>query len=161
MASLYRAPFVLIVEDNKYAYSTPLEQQMRSARFAEKAAAYDIPSTKVDGNDFDAMYQAVSVGVDRARDGGGPTVIEADTMRMLGHAIHDGAEYVPTEMLETWKRRDPVAALRRRLVEEGTATSEQLDAIDRTAHDKIQQAIATAEAAPLPDPGTLHDWVYA
>jgi pyruvate dehydrogenase E1 component alpha subunit len=161
MASLYQAPFVLIVEDNKYAYSTPIAQQMRSARFAEKAAAYDIPSARVDGNDFDAMYEAVSVGVDRARRGGGPTVIEADTMRMLGHAIHDGAEYVPVEMLEAWKRRDPIAAMRRRLTEEGTATSEQLDTIDRTAHDKVQQAIATAEAAPLPDPGTLHDRVYA
>jgi pyruvate dehydrogenase E1 component alpha subunit len=80
---------------------------------------------------------------------------------MLGHAIHDGAEYVPVEMLEAWKRRDPIAAMRRRLTAEGTATSEQLDTIDRTAHDKVQQAIATAEAAPLPDPGTLHDRVYA
>ncbi|MEX2280163.1 MAG: thiamine pyrophosphate-dependent dehydrogenase E1 component subunit alpha [Acidimicrobiia bacterium] len=161
MASLYRAPFVLIVEDNKYAYSTPLEQQMRSARFAEKAAAYDIASAKVDGNDFDAMYAAVSVGIDRAREGGGPTVIEADTMRMLGHAIHDGAEYVPEEMLAAWKRRDPVAAMRSRLLDEGAITNEELDAIDQTARGKIQEAIATAEAAPLPDPSTLHDGVYA
>lgn len=161
MASLYRAPFVLIVEDNKYAYSTPLEQQMRSARFAEKAAAYDIPSTRVDGNDFDAMYAAVAVGIDRAREGGGPTLIEADTMRMLGHAIHDGAEYVPAEMLERWKQRDPVLSFRQRLLDEGVANSEQLDAIDRTAHEKVEAAVATAEAAPFPDPSTLYDGVYA
>jgi TPP-dependent pyruvate/acetoin dehydrogenase alpha subunit len=161
MASLYRAPFVLIVEDNKYAYSTPLEQQMRSARFAEKAAAYDIPSVKVDGNDFDAMYAAVHTGIDRAREGGGPTVIEADTMRMLGHAIHDGAEYVPAEMLEAWKARDPVDTFRLRLLAEQTATEEQLDAVDRAAQLKIQEAIATAVAAPLPDPSTLHEGVYA
>ncbi len=161
MASLYRAPFVLIVEDNKYAYSTPLHQQMRSARFAEKVAAYDIPAMKVDGNDFDVMYAAVATAIDRARHGGGPTVIEADTMRMLGHAIHDGAEYVPSDLLAAWAGRDPVAAHRRRLLDEGVATGEQLDAIDRTAADRIEQAIATAEAAPLPDPATLLDGVYA
>ena len=162
MASLYQAPLVLIIEDNKYAYSTPLNQQMRSARFAEKvAAAYDIASVRVDGNDFEAVYGAVSVAVDRAREGGGPTVVEADTMRMLGHAIHDGAEYVPRELLESWERRDPVRAMRSRLADEGILTEDQLGAIDRTAHEKIQAAIAAAEAAPLPDPTTLHDGVYA
>ncbi|HVR31879.1 MAG TPA: thiamine pyrophosphate-dependent dehydrogenase E1 component subunit alpha [Acidimicrobiia bacterium] len=161
MASLYQAPFVLIIEDNKYAYSTPLDQQMRSARFAEKVAAYDIPSVRVDGNDFGAVYDAVSVAVDRAREGGGPTVVEADTMRMLGHAIHDGAEYVPRELLESWERRDPVRAMRSRLADEGILTEDQLGAIDRTAHDKIQSAVAIAEAAPLPDPATLSDGVYA
>ena len=161
MASLYRAPFVLIVEDNKYAYSTPLDQQMRSARFAEKAAAFDIPSARVDGNDFDAVYAAVSTAIDRAREGGGPTVVEADTMRMLGHAIHDGAEYVPADLLESWKARDPVGAMRRRLLGEQAASSEQLHAIDQTARIKIQEAIAAAESAPLPDPTTLFDGVYA
>jgi TPP-dependent pyruvate/acetoin dehydrogenase alpha subunit len=161
MASLYRAPFVLIVEDNKYAYSTPLDQQMRSPRFAEKAAAFDIPSTRVDGNDFDAVYAAVSTAIDRAREGGGPTVIEADTMRMLGHAIHDGAEYVPADLLESWKARDPVAAMRRRLLDERVVGQEHLDAIDQTARTKIQEAVAAAEGAPFPDPSTLHDGVYA
>jgi TPP-dependent pyruvate/acetoin dehydrogenase alpha subunit len=161
MASLYQAPFVLIVEDNKYAYSTPLDQQMRSARFAEKVAAYDIPAVKVDGNDFDAMYAAVSTAIDRAREGGGPTVVEADTMRMLGHAIHDGAEYVPAEMLAAWSERDPVDLHRRRLSAEGIATEEQLGAIDDTAHERIHHAIAAAEAAPMPEPSTLHDGVYA
>lgn len=161
MASLYRAPFVLIVENNKYAYSTPLDQQMRTANFAEKAAAYDIPAVEVDGNDFDAVYAAVSTGVDRARHGGGPTLIEADTMRMLGHAIHDGAEYVPAELLDAWARRDPVDAMRRRLLEEQAANEEQLAGIDRTARAKVRNAIATAEAAPLPDPATLYDGVYA
>lgn len=161
MASLYRAPFVLIVEDNKYAYSTPLEQQMRSPRFAEKAAAFDIPSARVDGNDFDAVYAAVATAVDRAREGGGPTVIEADTMRMLGHAIHDGAEYVPAELLESWRARDPVKAMRNRLLGERVAGHEQLDAIDQAARVKVQDAIAAAEAAPFPDPSTLLDGVYA
>lgn len=161
MASLYQAPFVLIVEDNKYAYSTPLNQEMRSSRFAEKADAYDIPSAKVDGNDFDAVYAAVYQGINRAREGGGPTLIEADTMRMLGHAIHDGAEYVPTEMLDSWRERDPVASLRRRLIDEKVATREYLDVIDLTTSEKIHEAIRTAEAAPMPAASTLYDGVYA
>lgn len=161
MASLYQAPLVLIVENNQYAYSTPLHEEMRSADFVKKAAAHDIPGMGVDGNDFDAVYAAVTVGIDRARHGGGPTLIEADTMRMLGHAIHDGAEYVPAELLEAWKRRDPVDAMRRRLLEEHTATEDQLAAIDRTARSKIQDAIANAEGAPFPDPTTLYDGVYA
>lgn len=161
MASLYQAPFVLIVEDNKYAYSTPLDQQMRSARFADKAAAYDIPAAKVDGNDFDAVHAAVSAAVERARVGGGPTLVEADTMRMLGHAIHDGAEYVPRELLEHWNERDPVSAMRQRLIDEEVASREQLEAIEQTAQEKIRAAIKTAEAAPLPEPSTLYDGVYA
>lgn len=161
MASLYQAPFVLIVENNKYAYSTPLDQQMRSARFADKAQAYDIPAVTVDGNDFDVMYDAVAAAVERARNGGGPSVIEADTMRMLGHAIHDGAEYVPPGLLEHWAARDPLRGLRRRLIDEGVATALQLDGIDQAAREQIADAIATAEQAPLPDPGSLHDGVYA
>jgi TPP-dependent pyruvate/acetoin dehydrogenase alpha subunit len=161
MASLYQAPFVLVVEDNKYAYSTPLPQQMRSSRFADKAAALDIPSTRVDGNDFDAVYAAVSEAIERARTGGGPGLIEADTMRMLGHAIHDGAEYVPADLLAAWERRDPVAAMRRTLLESGEVTADQLEAVDRTAQDKVQRAVAAALAAPMPDPSTLYDGVYA
>ncbi|MFP5331967.1 MAG: thiamine pyrophosphate-dependent dehydrogenase E1 component subunit alpha [Acidimicrobiia bacterium] len=161
MASLYRAPFVLIVENNKYAYSTPLDQEMRTADFVKKAEAHDVPGIRVDGNDFDAVYAAVGTAVDRARHGGGPTLIEADTMRMLGHAIHDGAEYVPPELLDEWRRRDPVDTLHQRLLDEHAVTVEQLEAIDRTARAKVQSAIAAAEAAPMPDPATLHEGVYA
>jgi pyruvate dehydrogenase E1 component alpha subunit len=107
------------------------------------------------------MYVAMTEAIERARDGGGPSVVEADTMRMLGHAIHDGAEYVPAELLEHWKARDPVAAMRRRLLEGGTVTEDQLVAIDHVAQQKVRDAIATAEAAPLPDPSTLYDGVYA
>jgi TPP-dependent pyruvate/acetoin dehydrogenase alpha subunit len=134
---------------------------MRSSRFADKVSAYDIPSMEVDGNDFDAMYNAISTGIARAREGGGPTVIEADTMRMLGHAIHDGAEYVPPHLLEHWRSRDPVSAFRARLIEEGEATEEQLEAIDRAARTRITAAIAAAQAAPMPDPSSLHEGVWA
>lgn len=161
MAALYRAPFVLIVEDNKYAYSTPLDQQMRSPLFAERARAHDLPAVTVDGNDFDAVHTAVETALDRAREGGGPTVVVADTMRMLGHAIHDGAEYVPEEMLAHWRDRDPIEAMRARLIDEGVVAADRLDAVDRTAMRKIADAITAAQQAPMPDPETLYDGVYA
>ncbi len=161
MAALWQAPFVLVVENNQYAYSTPLSQQTAMPDFAARAAAYGMPGIRIDGNDVILVHTTVSEAIERARAGGGPTLIEAETMRMLGHAIHDGAEYVPPELLERWEKRDPVTTHRRRLLETGAATQEQLDGIDAQAKDRIIRAVKAAEAAPLPDPSELEDGVYA
>lgn len=82
-------------------------------------------------------------------------------MRMLGHAIHDGAEYVPRELLEEWEARDPLAVYRRRLLEDNRAEAAQLDEIEKWARHEIDQAVAEAEAAPFPDPATVAERVYA
>jgi pyruvate dehydrogenase E1 component alpha subunit len=161
MAGLWQAPFVLVIENNQYAYSTPLEQQMHSANFSERAGVYGVATTRVDGNSVLDVYDACTEALDRARAGGGPTVIEATTMRMLGHAIHDGAEYVPPSVLEEWDRRDPVVGHRRHLIDTNIASEATLDRLDSTAKERIVAAIAEAEEAPLPDPGTLPDGVYA
>ena len=161
MAALYTAPLVLVVENNRYAYSTPLDQQMASFAIAERAAAYGLTARSEDGNDAEAMYRSLKAAVDQARSGGGPTVIEARTMRMLGHAIHDGAEYVPRELLEEWEARDPVALQRRRLLAEEVATEPRLEEIDAWARAEIDAAVAEAEAAPFPDPATVADRIYA
>lgn len=161
MAALYGAPLVLIVENNQYAYSTPLSQQMATFAIVERAASYGLSALSQDGNDVEAMYLSVRAAVERARAGKGPTVIEARTMRMLGHAIHDGAEYVPRELLEEWEARDPVFGYRRRLLHEKRAKPAQLDEIDAWAAAEIEQAVAEAEAAPFPDPATVTDRVYA
>ncbi|MCQ3804621.1 MAG: thiamine pyrophosphate-dependent dehydrogenase E1 component subunit alpha [bacterium] len=161
MAALYQAPLVLIVENNKYAYSTPLHQQMATFAIAERAAGYGLNAVSEDGNDVEAMYLCVKAAVERAREGGGASVIEARTMRMLGHAIHDGAEYVPKELLEKWEARDPLVLYRRRLLQEGRAKPAQLEEIEAWAQAEIEQAVAEAEAAPFPDPGTVTDRVYA
>ncbi len=159
MAALYQAPLVLVVENNQYAYSTPLRQQMATFAIAERAAGYGLTALSEDGNDVEAMYTSLRAAVERARSGGGPTVIEARTMRMLGHAIHDGAEYVPRELLEEWEARDPLALQRRRLLDENPAAG--LDEIDAWARKEIDAAVASAEAAPWPDPDTVSDRVYA
>ena len=161
MAALYQAPLVLIVENNKYAYSTPLHQQMATFAIAERAAGYGLSAHSEDGNDVEAMYLCIKAAVEQARHGGGPTVIEARTMRMLGHAIHDGAEYVPSELLEEWEARDPLVLYRRRLIAENRVNAAQLDDIEARARVEIEQAVAEAEAAPFPDPDTVADRVYA
>jgi TPP-dependent pyruvate/acetoin dehydrogenase alpha subunit len=161
MAALWNAPLVTVVENNRYAYSTPLDQQMGSHDFVAKAQANGVRGVVVDGNDVEAVYVTVQHAVEAARAGEGPTLIQADTMRMLGHAIHDGAEYVPADLLAEWELRDPLTVQRRRLIEHGVATSEALDSLDRAARERIARAVESAEAAPFPDPDTVTDWVYA
>lgn len=161
MAGLWQPPFVLIIENNQYAYSTPLEQQMRTSNFSERAAAYGVRTVEVDGNSVTSMYEATLEAIDRARLGEGPTVIEATTMRMLGHAIHDGAEYVPRDLLEQWEQRDPLTLHRTHLLTADIASEATLDQLDVAARDRILDAIAAAESAPFPDPASLADGVYA
>lgn len=161
MAGLWQAPFVLVIENNKYAYSTPLEQQMRSSNFSERAAAYGVQTIDVDGNSVNSMYSACKDAIERARRGEGPTVIEATTMRMLGHAIHDGAEYVPRELLEHWEQRDPIALHRAHLIESTIASESTLDQLDVAARERISKAVDTAQNAPFPEASSLTDGVFA
>jgi pyruvate dehydrogenase E1 component alpha subunit len=161
MAALYKAPFVLIAENNQYAYSTPLDQQMPVQNIAERAVAYNIPGIIVDGNDVEAVYAVTKEAVERARSGGGPTLIEAKTMRMMGHAIHDGAEYVPRELLAEWEARDPVRTFAERLLTTGVADQVELDEINHRCTVEITDAIAFAEASPFPAAETITEGVYA
>ncbi len=161
LAAVYNAPLVLLVENNQYAYSTPLSQQMRVAEIARRADAYGIPGVSVDGNDVEVVYAAVAGALARARAGGGPTLIEARTMRMLGHAIHDGAEYVPRELLDEWEARDPVRCYAAKLVHEHVADAVELEEIDARCEVEVEDAIAVAEASPWPDPVSVAQGVFA
>jgi TPP-dependent pyruvate/acetoin dehydrogenase alpha subunit len=161
LAAVYNAPWVLIVENNQYAYSTPVNQQMKVVSIAQRAAAYGIPGSAVDGNDVEAVHAVTSEAVERARAGGGPTLIEARTMRMLGHAIHDGAEYVPPDLLAEWEARDPLRCYAERLLAEGVAAQAGLAEIDGRCAAEIEDAITFAEASPWPDPATIYEGVYA
>ena len=161
MAALWSAPLVVVIENNQYAYSTPVGEQMAVTDLAAKVAPHGVLTATVDGNDVEAVHEAVDAAIRTARTVGGPTVVEARTMRMLGHAIHDGAEYVPAGILEEWARRDPVDRLAQRLVDLGAATPEGIDRVRSDARDVAARAFAAAEAAPMPDPGTLTSGVYA
>jgi len=161
MASLFNAPLVLIVENNQYAYSTPLSQQMKNPNIVDRATGYGIPGIIVEGNDVEAVYAVTKEAVERARSGGGPTVIEAKTMRMLGHAIHDGAEYVPRELLAEWEAKNPVKCFAERLLAQGLTDQDELDEIKQRCEVEVTDAIEYAEKAPFPDPATVEDGVYA
>jgi TPP-dependent pyruvate/acetoin dehydrogenase alpha subunit len=161
LAAVHNAPFVLIAENNQYAYSTPLHQQMRVENMADRAAAYGILGMIVDGNDVEAVYAVTKEAVERARGGGGPTLIECKTMRMMGHAIHDGAEYVPRELLEAWEKRNPVELFERRLIKQGIADQAEIDEIKHRCDVEIADAVEFAEQSPMPDPDSVTEGVYA
>jgi TPP-dependent pyruvate/acetoin dehydrogenase alpha subunit len=161
MASLYNAPLVMIVENNQYAYSTPLSQQMKLPDIARRADGYGIPSQIIDGNDVEVVYATTKAAIERARQGGGPTLIEAKTMRMMGHAIHDGAEYVPRALLAEWEQRDPVRCYEQKLIASGIADAVEIGEIKERCQVEITDAIEFAEASPFPDPATVEEGVYA
>ncbi len=159
-AAVFQLPVVFIGENNQYAYSTPLSRQMRVEHMADRAAGYGFPGRVVDGNDFSAVYQATREAVDRARAGGGPTLVECETMRMRGHAIHDNMAYVPEELLARWAARDPILRLENYLRERGLADDARLEALRARIETEIDEAQAYAENSPYPDPSTLTDGVY-
>ena len=160
-AAVQTLPVIVIAEDNKYAYSTPIARQMAIKRIDERAAAYGIPHEMVDGNDMLAVYDVTRRLVDRARAGGGAALIGIDTMRMQGHAQHDDMRYVPTKLLDEWKARDPIARYRRQLTERSVTTGPELDEIDRMAHSYAAEEARLAEESPLPDPASVGRGVYA
>jgi TPP-dependent pyruvate/acetoin dehydrogenase alpha subunit len=160
-AAVQKIPLVVIAEDNKYAYSTPIAKQMAITRIDERAAAYGIPHEMVDGNDMLAVYDVARRMVDRARAGDGASLIGVDTMRMQGHAQHDDARYVPKAMIEEWATKDPIARYRHDLLERGAASSEDLDDIDGMSRSYVAEEAGLAEASPMPDPATVTRGVYA
>jgi TPP-dependent pyruvate/acetoin dehydrogenase alpha subunit len=159
-AAVQKAPFVLIVENNQWAYSTPIEKQAALTNFADRAKAYGIRSEIVDGNDVVAVVRTTRAAVDHARAGNGPVLIEAKTMRMLGHAQHDAAEYVPKAMLETWKQRDPLARFEKLLTERKLWDAKTKKEIDDRIAREIREDVEFAENSPVPPPATAEDGVY-
>jgi TPP-dependent pyruvate/acetoin dehydrogenase alpha subunit len=154
-------PFVCVVEQNGYAYSTPSARQARIASFAQRASAYGIPGTSVDGNDVLAVRAEVERTVERARDGGGPALIEARTFRMRGHSEADRAEYVPATLLVEWEARDPIAQIEATLRREDWLTDADRDQIGADLHAIVEEAEAFALASPPPDPAELAAHVWA
>jgi TPP-dependent pyruvate/acetoin dehydrogenase alpha subunit len=154
-------PLVVVAEDNKFAYSTPIAKQMAITRIDERAAAYGIPHEMVDGNDMLAVYDVAKRMVDNARRGGGAALIGVDTMRMQGHAQHDDMRYVPKSLVDQWAAKDPIARFRRDLIEMSTASEKEFDDIDAMTKSYAAEEARLAEESPLPDPSTVTRGVYA
>jgi pyruvate dehydrogenase E1 component alpha subunit len=151
LAAIWSLPYVIVIENNHYAESTPVEYASAGPGLAARASAYGIPGTAVDGQSARDVYQAAEAALARARRGEGPSLIEAQTYRYYGHFYGDRHErYRTPDEIAHWKARDPIALHRRELVEEGIATEEQLDGVEAEARGEAQAAIAAAAAAADP-----------
>jgi pyruvate dehydrogenase E1 component alpha subunit len=155
-AGVQKLPVIFVLENNQYAYSTPVDKQF-AVDPVERAAAYGFTGVTVDGNDAEAMFEATLAARRRAVEGEGPTLIEAVTMRMHGHAAHDDMKYVPKEQVEEWRRRDPVERQERRLRE----LDVDVDALRAEITAEIDAATTEALAGPMPTPDAVLDGVFA
>ncbi len=159
-AGIQRLPVVFLLENNRFAYSTPNELEF-AVDPVERAHTYGFPGEVVDGNDVEAVFAAARTAAERARDGEGPTLIECQTMRMHGHGAHDDMSYVPAELREEWARRDPIDRYRERLVSERGFDSDEVGSIVEAARTEVEECAATALASPLPDPEQAFEGVFA
>jgi pyruvate dehydrogenase E1 component alpha subunit/2-oxoisovalerate dehydrogenase E1 component alpha subunit len=160
-AAVQRCPLVVVVENNGYAYSTPLTKQTAAKQLVDKAIGYGIAGEQADGNDVIATYEVTKRAVDRARAGGGVTLVELITYRRKGHAEHDNQSYVPPGEIDRWaSENDPIDRYGKRLLSEGFDQAD-LAAIDARVQEEIDRATDEAEASPMPDPTDALVGIYA
>ena len=150
-ASVQRLPLVVIVENNGYAYSTPTKLQTRARCLADKAKAYGVPGVTIDGNDVLAVYETTREAVERARNGGGVTLIEVVTYRRKGHAEHDDQRYQPEDEIAEWKNNnDPVRRYTEQLLEHNWASRGELDSIAERVSKELERTVKECESDLLP-----------
>jgi acetoin:2,6-dichlorophenolindophenol oxidoreductase subunit alpha len=150
-AKVLELPLVLACENNWYGEFTPMQKVTAGADIARRAEPFGIPARVVDGNDLFAVVDAAREAVERARAGGGPTLLECQTYRHYGHSKSDPATYRPPGELERWKERDPLDLARRGLLEAGL-TEAELEAVEEATRRELGEAVGAALSAPYPDP---------
>ena len=161
-AAVQRLPLVVIVENNGYAYSTPIAKQTAATQFVDKAIGYGVEGLQADGNDVLAVYDVTKAAVDRARAGGGVTLIELMTYRRKGHAEHDNQSYVPPGEIDRWAaENDPIDRYLVVMREELGAADEEIAAIDARVAREVDAATDEAEKSPPPEPLDALIGVYA
>src|SRR5688500_13744148 len=160
-AGVRRLPVVFVCDNNQWAYSTPAHLGYATEHVADRAEAYGFEGVVVDGTDVLAVFREVRRAIEKAREGGGPTLVECVTLRMEGHAVHDDAFYVPKEMFEEWAKRDPIERFRSWLRENADFSDEQEDEIRAEVKKLLNDAIKRADESPLPEVSTLLDGVFA
>ena len=161
LASLWKLPVVFMCQNNLYSEHTKFENCTPVETIAERSASYNMPGVRVDGNDPVALYGVVSKAVRRAREGGGPTLIEAVTFRFNGHNFGDQSEYIPADEMAEAKANDPYPRYRQWLIDSGNAASDQLEAIDEGIKLEIDAAVEYALSSEYPDVSELKRDVYA
>jgi len=159
-AAVRKLPVVFFINNNQYAYSTPVSLQMPVKNVADRAPAYGIPGEVIDGNDALAVYRSAERAVDWARSGKGPYMVEYKTFRMTGHSAHDDAGYVPPEFFEEWKKKDPIERLATHMVGAGEISNEELSRMSAEITAIVDDAVDWAEKSPYPDPEDCLKNVY-
>jgi TPP-dependent pyruvate/acetoin dehydrogenase alpha subunit len=163
MAALWKLPVIYLCEENQYAEFSPCRPFMAVDRIEAKANAFGLTGATVDGNDLLVVYEAVRTAAERARTGGGPTLLVAQTYRIEGHTVGDPLTYRPKGEVDQWKSaaRDPISRFGRLLVDEAGFQEDELDVLRHEAQAMIEEAIAFAMADPEPEIGALWEGVYA
>ncbi len=160
LAAAANLAIVVVLEHNRWAFGTRSEREAAVRDWADVGRAYGLPTRSIDGNDVLEAYASAKEAVARARAGEGPTLIIAETYRMLGHAQHDAQKYVPTRELEEWRARDPIDGFERRLLDLGTVGEDQIAAIRAAVDAELELAVDEALATPLPEPESALTDVY-
>lgn len=162
LAAAWEVPCVFVCENNEYAESTSRRVHQRVKDVVTRAVAYDLPGTIADGMDVFSVYAVVGEAIARARQGRGPSFVEAKTYRFSGHHLGDpGTAYRSKEEVEVHRRRDPIKLFREKLVREGLASSAELEAIDGEVAAELEQAVRFARESPLPKPETALEDIYS
>jgi pyruvate dehydrogenase E1 component alpha subunit len=161
MAAVWQAPVVFVIENNLYGEFSPVRETTPIDDLARRADGYAMPGVVVDGQDIDVVNAAVNEAIDRARGGGGPTLLEMKTYRYRGHSRADPARYRPEGELERWKERDPIELLGVRLADEGRLSTDDLTRMRSEVQDEIDAAAERAQASPVPTLEEIGTYVYA
>jgi TPP-dependent pyruvate/acetoin dehydrogenase alpha subunit len=160
MASTWDLPAVFLVENNQYGEATPVEKQHNVENLSDTAQAYDIPGVTVDGMDVTAVNEAVEEARKRARNGDGPTFIEAETYRYHGHYEGDEQPYRDEEEIDRWKERDAIDSFKQRLIDRGELTAEEFEELQAEVEELIEEAVEYAQDAEPPAPEEAYDDMF-
>jgi pyruvate dehydrogenase E1 component alpha subunit len=161
MAALWKLPVVLVCENNGYAEFTPMSAHTVVSHVSVHGKPYGIPADVIDGNDTLAVLNAARAAVARAREGGGPTIVECLTYRLRGHYVGDPASYRKADEVAEWRDKDPIRRFTGWLQQQGTITAGEIDAIETAARTRVDDAVAFMTKSPLPAPHSVADYVYA
>jgi len=161
LAAVWQLPVIFVCENNLYNFSVHYKKTMLLDNVADRAAAYGIPGQVVDGMDLLVVYSAAGEAIKRARQGGGPALLECKTYRFMGHSRFDPAGYRPKEEVEAWKKRDPIPAFRNWMAASLQVTEKTMEEIDKAVAQEIEHAVSFAEQSSDPEPSDDQQYIFA
>ena len=161
MAAIWDLPVVFVCENNLYGLTGPAEEMLSVKDVAARATGYDIPGIVVDGNDVLDVYEAVGEAVKRAREGGGPSLIEAKTYRLKGHFVGDPCVYRDDEEVEMWRKKEPIKRFRKHLIKNEGIKEDELDEIDKNIDAELEKAVKFAKESPEPEIEVVFEDVFS